>query len=552
MATRTVLNAFSATGGFLADCRIEFAPGLTCIIGARGTCKSTLVESIRFAFDSNAERVKELIGEGEPRGLSTFNLVKATLGAGSVRCETTNGTEGAQSSLIIEREVGGNPRVFLDGVREHASRDALHQIEIFSQGDLQRIAEDRNEDLRIALIDRPNAVAVERLRADRERAEAILRKLGPELRLVRAQISTLKQELQPLSSLRERLRQARADSPALSPELEAERLLYERRRQVVEALRELDTAKAASLTHLEGAIREADRMRACLSRIRGADAAELGLVEEELKAVEASLNGLDAARAELRDVPITDAIDALSKDLEQRNAPFYRMRQEQQVVNESLKQQQHLGRQVETLERRQKELETALASEANLLRDRQQARTTASRIDDDLFSLRIKEVDDINRAHGDTVAVTLKTGASSPRYGARLSELLTGSRVRGQEEVAAALADTFSPSALIDVVEGGNGQVFADALGRDIGQMNRVVAHLAEHADLYALEAEPPAARLEITLFDNGQPKPVETLSKGQKATALLPLIAPASPIPFGCRPARRRPRQQLHIQLAH
>jgi ATPase subunit of ABC transporter with duplicated ATPase domains len=95
------------------------------------------------------------------------------------------------------------------------------------------------------------------------------------------------------------------------------------------------------------------------------------------------------------------------------------------------------------------------------------------------------------------------------------------------------LAETFSPAALIDVVESGSGQLFAETLDRDLGQMNRVVAHLAEHADLYTLEAEPPVARLDITLFDNGQPKPVEALSKGQKATALLPLILRPLPYPL-------------------
>ena len=44
--------------------------------------------------------------------------------------------------------------------------------------------------------------------------------------------------------------------------------------------------------------------------------------------------------------------------------------------------------------------------------------------------------------------------------------------------------------------------------------MTRVIAQLGDHPDLYALETELPADRLEVTFFDDGEPKPVETLSK--------------------------------------
>jgi hypothetical protein len=532
MAKGTVLKAFSATGGFLANCRVEFAPGLNCIIGARGTCKSTLVESIRFAFDSDPERVRQLVGESGITG-ATGGLVRATLGAGSVRCETTNSEIADSTALLIEREVGGEPRVFLDGVREHAGRDVLHQVEIFSQGDLQLIADDKHEDLRIALVDRPNEAAIKNLKAERLRSEKSLSEIGPQLRLTRSQIATLKQDLQPLSDLREQLRQVREHSPALSPELENERVLFERRRRIISRLREITEAQRTTLEHLDRAVTEAVRMNSVIEQARQEEMLAPTNVAAELGTLGQSVSEVRATRDRIRNSSIAVAIRELEEKFEHENMPYYRLRQEQQVVNESLKQQQHLGRQVETLEVRQKELDAAVEAEALLLEKRQQARAAASRIDDEIFRLRIAEVDEINSTHGESVALTLKTGASSPRYGARLSSLLSGSRVRGQEDVAAALSETFSPSALIDIVESGSGQRFADALDRDLGQMNRVVAHLAEHPDLYLIEAESPSSRLDITLFDGGQPKAVETLSKGQKATALLPLILRPLPYPL-------------------
>jgi ABC-type uncharacterized transport system ATPase subunit len=40
--------ALSVTGGFLDGLRLDFEDGLNCIIGGRGTGKTTVLEFIRF------------------------------------------------------------------------------------------------------------------------------------------------------------------------------------------------------------------------------------------------------------------------------------------------------------------------------------------------------------------------------------------------------------------------------------------------------------------------------------------------------------------------
>ncbi len=111
--------------------------------------------------------------------------------------------------------------------------------------------------------------------------------------------------------------------------------------------------------------------------------------------------------------------------------------------------------------------------------------------------------------------------------------MLTGSRIRDQKEVAEDLAKRITPSNLIDLVEASDVHQLADILDRDLGQMTRVVSQLGDHDQLYDLEAEIPEDRLAITLYDGGVPKPIESLSKGQKATALLPLILRPSSHPL-------------------
>jgi predicted ATPase len=73
---KVLLKSIQVNSGFLEQCKVEFSPDLTCIIGARGTCKSTVVESVRFAFDSDRERVAELTAQ--------TGMITKTLGPGGV------------------------------------------------------------------------------------------------------------------------------------------------------------------------------------------------------------------------------------------------------------------------------------------------------------------------------------------------------------------------------------------------------------------------------------------------------------------------------------
>jgi ABC-type glutathione transport system ATPase component len=96
--------------------------------------------------------------------------------------------------------------------------------------------------------------------------------------------------------------------------------------------------------------------------------------------------------------------------------------------------------------------------------------------------------------------------------------------------VAREIAARFSPSELIDIVEMSDVARLTSLLGRDAGQMTRLLAYLADRPELYGLEAVVFEDHLEITMYDHDVPKPINQLSKGQMATALLPLILrPAS-----------------------
>ncbi len=230
-------------------------------------------------------------------------------------------------------------------------------------------------------------------------------------------------------------------------------------------------------------------------------------------------------------------LEGLIGDLNQRfedaSERFYKLRQQEQAVNESLKQRDALERQVTHLEQLQGQADVARNEESDLLNRRRMLRSQLQQVDDELYELRIAEIHSINREHGDTVQLTLGSSWNTGAYTKRLRELLRRSRIHSQDEVAQSIAHRIEPGALIDLIEEGDAHRLAALLGRDLGQTTRIVAQLGDHPQLYDLETELPAGRLEVTFFDDGEPKSVETLSKGQRATALLPIILRPLPYPL-------------------
>jgi ATPase subunit of ABC transporter with duplicated ATPase domains len=139
--------------------------------------------------------------------------------------------------------------------------------------------------------------------------------------------------------------------------------------------------------------------------------------------------------------------------------------------------------------------------------------------------LRISEVEEINAQHSEVIILTLEQGGRSPEYAEQLSHLLKGSNLRNQAAIVSDLVEKVRPTDLIDIVEDSDAARMSSLLGRDLGQMTRLVSFLLDSAGLHGLEGTIFEDRLEITMYDEGVAKPVGQLSKGQMATALLPLI---------------------------
>jgi predicted ATPase len=521
---KVLLKSIQANSGFLEQCKVEFSPELTCIIGARGTCKSTVVESTRFAFDSDQERVTELT-------LQTGMITK-TLGPGSVRCVVEVTEDDQVTEYVIEREIGGPPRVLRDGTRDVLGNEILHDIEIYSQGSLQQIASIDKPQLRLQLIDRPHRVEILAIRQKIEILVAELKRLGSRLRSLRADFEKRRLEIRDIDQLRAELGQAIGSRPQLPPTLEEQHALFLQRQKVLEVLSEAHSIQQQTIADLDVAMQNGERIVA----LRAVAEETPNGIESPLKILDQldnAISTITSSQRSVSEVKLTEETERIKTQFEKENEAYFQLRQQQQVLNESLKREDALQRRLSELEKIEREAKKIENEGKDAAAKRRTVRAELATLRDSIFERRVQEAEKINQEFGDVILLSVRRAAHSKPFVNRLSELLAGSRIRTQGNIAEELATSLSPSDLLEVIEHGDAQRLAGLLSRDLGQITRVITYLRDHPDLYDLDGELFEDSLEITMFDRGQPKPVEQLSEGQRATALLPLILRESTCPL-------------------
>jgi ATPase subunit of ABC transporter with duplicated ATPase domains len=259
-------------------------------------------------------------------------------------------------------------------------------------------------------------------------------------------------------------------------------------------------------------------------------------IESPLKVLDQLENAIKSIAGSQRivaEVQLTEEAERIKAQFEIENESYYKLRQQQQVLNESLKREDALRRRLSELEKVEREAKRIETEGIEAATRRRAVRAELATARDSIFEKRVQEAEKINQEFGEVILLSVRRAAHSKPFVSRLSELLAGSRIRTQGNIAEELATSLSPADLLDVIERGDSQRLASLLSRDLGQITRVITYLRDHPDLYDLEGELFEDSLDITMFDRGQPKPVEQLSEGQRATALLPLILRNSTCPL-------------------
>lgn len=515
--------SLTVVGGLLDGTCIEFVADLNCIIGPRGTGKTTVLELIRWALD---ELPKKDLSPAAYRRLES--LIEGNLQGGRVELAVEN-CDGIR--FFVTRAVGENP-IVLDSGRQptaiSASGGAFFRAEIFSQNDIETIADHGKFQLELIDSFAREDIAAKDWEADEIAHELVAHARKMEPILVR--LTALDEEIKQLPMVEERLKgmAAKGDETATKVnKAHEEKALRDREARLLITADEFINELDAELAEVAGRFRVEFKGKFSDDLVNGPNGEIIESLKTRLSVAAQSLKAaVQTARDSLAECKTGVATDSEALKLKHTT---------QEVAFRELieKHKQHQAQSTErvALERKRNQLKESKNAAAELRKQladggnrRLALLKSLSEVRDSRFAIRKGVAERLTKALAPNITVSIQQDGNAEAYQELIETTLKGGGVK-QGIVAAKLAPNVPPSQLAEMVRKQDILGLRECSDLNADQANKVVAafnsleHLAE-LETVTLE-DAPSIRLRV----GGQEKDSSTLSTGQKCTTILPIL---------------------------
>jgi energy-coupling factor transporter ATP-binding protein EcfA2 len=521
-----LLDRLEIRGGFLESIDLEFPPGLTCIIGPRGSGKSTLAEALRCGMAGV---------EGASK--SRMDLFKANLARSALTIRTKPGQDSI--SYVIRRE-GRQPALITTNQEKTLSavdldRGTFLPIDGYSSSEIEQIADESLGARRRTLLDElyPQQFAelLDRLATARRALEAN----GDAVRSTRRLLTDLGEQIQALAHAQERL----ADLPtseasggqaaALQDATRQQQLSREEEKQVQALLVALSRLGDSIGGVAEGA-KNLPRTVTPSPRSRNQKlVTELGQIVSAL--ADSIAAGFEAIQVEI--VRSQESVSTISGTLAQAHreqaAELALLREQDQVAGEAARERAEAEQAVQRLGELELSHVEQEARLERLLRERDELRGRYLRLQSEMSNLRDRAATQLAGEAGQDVRIVVRRNADILAYHQLLSEGLRGAGVKGHDLLIEQLAK-LRPDELAQLIFQRNAEELDAVCGIGLDRSRRILEAFRQTIDPLVLEVlvleDLIGIELNVGLPDQ-KPlyKDASGLSRGQKCTALLPLL---------------------------
>lgn len=518
------LEQIEINGGFLPGLSLALPKGLTCVIGPRGSGKSTLAEAIRYALANSRA------GSKTTKDLIEKNIVNAV-----VSIKTAPGRDG---TAYLIRRTGRQPPSLcnLKGEAIHGvdlERGTFLPLDAYSSNEVEDIADETLGDKRRSLLDdlRGEDLAAVQLRiGERQRA---LEANRDAVKQCRSSIASLKEQMEELADAPARLA---ALPPASGGDQSGSLTTGSKQLQANEAERQ---AVAELGVRADQYQRELRRMAGSVSK----DLAVSVIIEGSknhtvLSDLDATVNSTMSKVASLIG-QAADELAALASSLPEvqtrlaachaeQEAAFAKLREHNLAASQAVQQrtaaEQAVAR-LQELERKHSDEQKRLQT---LLEDRKQLKGAYLLERERISSLRAEIATGLQNEAGDKVRIRVLSNADSIAYQQQLATGLQGARVRNHEDIVNTLM-RLRPEDLAQLIQDNDLDVFEaqTTLGKE--RARKVLEAFRDKLDPMQLEIVPIDDRvcieLNVASSTESNFKDASVLSRGQKCTALLPIL---------------------------
>ncbi len=497
-------------GGFLDGHIIHFNKNLNCLIGSRGTGKSTIIELLRHVLNDSPDETLQKV-ETQRQG-----LIRYTLGDGGKVTVFLKASDG--QIYQIERAIDEEPKILDNKDNQiQVSVNDLFKIEAYSQEEVIEIA--KKPSIQLDMID--NHADIKDLVIEKETIKKKLKKNAKELRGEISQVEEWSTDVAQLSLINHQLKVL--DERGLKDRLKDQRI-WENDKRIIQKIRE----------EIEKEIKRCEEW--C-----GTDLVEVPEIDDELanpKIIDLSHKALLEAKQKQKALKIEElkiwqtAKINFENGLIEWNESY---KNQKETYRELLNQLQTEGipepsnylkleNQKKELELLEKKIEDKRKSIEKYETERKDILNNLVQNRKHIFEKRQEVAKDITEKTNNFVQVKIEQEKDRESYETFVTEMLNGSNIRDTEKNPnKKRIASIQPIDLVKLVR--NGRV--EELARQASVANNIaekaINHLKNKESLFDLEIHDLNDSPEIKLkLDDGAYKSIIKLSPGQKCTAIL------------------------------
>ena len=517
------VRAIRLVGGFLDGTTLDLADGLNCIVGARGTGKTTVLELVRYALNALPTQ------EGRPGARRRIeSLVKENLGGGRVELMVELG-EGL--TYRISRSAGEEPIVLTaegEPTGSQLKSGSFFAADIYSQNEVEAIADRSSSQL--DLIDSFQREPIAHVSQQIQQVRGNLATNATQIAPLQARLAELDENLGTLDDVKAKLQRmstAQGQDGEAVDQAHQQKALRDRERRALGNTDAFLGRYGTSLQELTGRI-EADTRSFFANGVgTGPNAELMEEVRQTLRDCGRKVDAaLDTARHQVEQAraALAESSQVLKGQHDQQELAFRELIEQHETAKKQAGERARMERRHNELLEQQRERQQVDDQLRGLLRKREELLQRLSDLRDERFEIRRGIAGHITRSLDEAVRVDVVQAGERDAYCQQLQEALRGVGMQ-QNVVAQKLSAALAPARLVALVRNADAQALVDEAELNASQAQKVIETLMESDVLFDLETAELSDAPSIELRTGNQYKPSSSLSTGQKCTTILPIL---------------------------
>ncbi|WP_276501207.1 AAA family ATPase [Terrimonas pollutisoli] len=519
---------------FFEDIKIDFSEKLNCIMGGRGTGKTTLLYFLKTALSKDES--------------SAFNILKNNLGNGQVIVEIEVDKD---SSYRITKSFNDEPQPFKtsDGVFISIDRIISDvECDIYEAGAIEQIG--RNSQDRLKLLDKKILSDVAELAQEIETIQIDLESNSQEIKTINARFLQIDEKLRGYENIEAELMEHKERQPSGIKE---------------EEQREFEIADSSEKTR-NGERRLVDRITSELTQIKDESDARLDEIKD-FERTNIPENADNFLNKELINIILKDTKDVLevikinyskskeviesflsalvskssslkdNHDLQQ--AEFVKLKQKFDDHKEYINKYNRLTKTLDEKAALLKDKEEKQSKRQKIKQRREQLVKKLNEYKQTLFNKRLGCIIELNEKFKGEIKISLTFGGIVDEYEERLRSALKGSGLR-YNELIPKIIQKFNPDEFAKLVHNRDIESLKTITGIDAVRSEALVNALHETDAIYSIEGlycpDLPEFLLKVRTvgeLESETYRKSDELSMGQRCTTVLPIVFAVSNNPL-------------------